>query len=88
MGDVVVSFYSILVRLKEVNKLGGMLHFEMVCVKPEFALADVEVVDGCAGDVWVVWVLHLGVLLKYIWVWFVKYQPKILIIADVNEPLF
>ena len=38
-------------ELSEVNIFGGMLHFEVVLVEPEFACADVEVVDGSAGDV-------------------------------------
>ena len=44
--------------LPRVNFFGGVLHFEMVSVEPEFAFADVEVVYGCACDVWVLWVLH------------------------------
>lgn len=38
-------------KLPEVNVFGGMLHFEVVLVEPEFACADVEVIDGGAGDV-------------------------------------
>ena len=48
-------------KLSEVNIFGGMLHFEVVLVEPEFACADIEVIDGCTGDVRVVWVLHLWV---------------------------
>ena len=43
----------------EVYGFGGMLHVKVVSVEPEFALADVEVVDGGACDGGVVWVLHL-----------------------------
>ena len=44
-------------ELSEVNVFGGMLHFEVVLVEPEFACADIEVIDGSAGDVGLVWVV-------------------------------
>ena len=44
-------------ELSEANVFGGMLHFEMVSVEPEFACADIEVIDGSAGDVGLVWVV-------------------------------
>ena len=48
-------------ELSEVNVFGGVLHFEVVLVEPEFACANIEIVDGGAGDVGLVWVLHLWV---------------------------
>ena len=38
-------------KLPEVNVFGGMLHFEVVLVEPEFACADVEIINGGAGDI-------------------------------------
>ncbi len=35
-------------------------------VEPEFALADVEVVYSCAGDVGVFWVLHFVVFSPFV----------------------
>ena len=50
-------------ELSEINVFGGMLHFEVVLVEPEFACADIEVIDGGACDVGLLWVLHCGVFL-------------------------
>ena len=46
-------------ELSEVHAFGGVLHFEVVLVEPEFACANLEVVDGGACDVGLVLVLHL-----------------------------
>ncbi len=38
-------------KLSEVNIFGGVFHFEVVLVEPEFAGTNVEVIDGGAGDI-------------------------------------